>query len=453
MHYPFRPKSPTSSAKAALTGTPDDNAVHLGEDRALNVVKLDAVKPEPNDQATTGNTVKDDLVFGNTAYLRTQHDSSEDKPQGILPHTPSPASSKKTKRKHGPPAKRWNLNEPTIIILDSLGGGARSQAVRALKDYIREEGKKKHDLEADITQNAFYAKTSQIPMQNNFSDCGVFLLGYAQKFFEDPDAFKNRLLKGEMDVNTDWPEMPMSQMRDTMRSILMDLYAKQEEERQRRKAERRNRHTISVKPSADRNALHPATGVTSPRVVIPPKAASPASPKRRYKGQGAKNDAFDDTTTARSSKRQKQEDDMTFTKSSPIHLNPPVKTGSARSKSIESPLASPRSTALAIPSVFESPARQHNKASIRGSSRDPIPIDDSQDDIIVSSLKPVKSVVQDSQEMIVVRSPEINREEETEEQGTELSDREQEQREDSWTIDSDSAVPESPVGEPMSLST
>ncbi|KAF2689022.1 cysteine proteinase, partial [Lentithecium fluviatile CBS 122367] len=87
---------------------------------------------------------------------------------------------------------------PAIEDTESLAKPDPETAVRALKDYIREEGRDKRGMDAVITQNAFYAKSDQIPLQENFSDCGVYLLGYTQKFFEDPDRFKNRLLSGQM---------------------------------------------------------------------------------------------------------------------------------------------------------------------------------------------------------------------------------------------------------------
>jgi sentrin-specific protease 7 len=210
----------------------NDEMLFGGEESKLDLVDAHSARQEV--EASESN-VQSGSPTGETARME-QLTLGDSTPKGILPTaSPSPIS-KKSKRKSGPPAKKWDLNEPTIIILDSLGGGARSQAVRALKNYLLEEGREKRGMQADIPQNAFYAKASHIPMQDNFSDCGVYLLGYMQKFLEDPDRFKDRLLGGEMEPQTDWPEMVMPQMRDIMRDILRGLYADQEE---KRKAERK----------------------------------------------------------------------------------------------------------------------------------------------------------------------------------------------------------------------
>jgi sentrin-specific protease 7 len=35
----------------------------------------------------------------------------------------------------------------------------------------------------------------QIPQQDNFSDCGLFLLGYVEKFLESPEKFVEKVVE------------------------------------------------------------------------------------------------------------------------------------------------------------------------------------------------------------------------------------------------------------------
>jgi len=217
------------------------------EESKLDLVDAHSAGLEVNRKAASEDNVQHDSPAAVSTGME-QLTLRDVKPTGT--NARSSPNSKKSKRKSGPPAKKWDPDEPTIIILDSLGSGARSQAVRALKNYLLEEGREKRGIEAEIPQNAFYAKASQIPMQENFSDCGVYLLGYMQKFFEDPDGFKNRLLSGEMRTETDWPQMAMPQMRDLMRDVLQGLYKNQEE---KRKAERKAKKSASTSKVAERS--------------------------------------------------------------------------------------------------------------------------------------------------------------------------------------------------------
>jgi sentrin-specific protease 7 len=136
------------------------------------------------------------------------------------------ASPEKKKLKRRPTAPKKDPTQPVIIILDSLSQ-RRSPTVRALKDWLMAEGNERRGMEATIKENGFYPKSSQIPTQSNFTDCGVYLLGYAEKFFKDPDGFKNKLLTGEMTADEDWPQLKPKDMRNNLRDIIFALAKEQ----------------------------------------------------------------------------------------------------------------------------------------------------------------------------------------------------------------------------------
>lgn len=239
------------------------------EDCSLDVVDADAVKPQPRPEKGTEAVVLDSDASETTGMRQlTLTEATPDKGLAFLDPR---SSSKKSRRKSAPPVRRWNPDEPTIIILDSLAGGARSQAVRALKDYLRAEGVAKRGMEAEIPQNAFYAKDTHIPVQENFYDCGVYLLGYMQKFFENPDEFKKQLLLGEMQAKSSWSQGTMPQIRDQMRDILKNLYQHQEEERSRVKAEKK-----AKRAGATSQVATPAKqGAASEKQLDSSKSATP----------------------------------------------------------------------------------------------------------------------------------------------------------------------------------
>jgi len=142
----------------------------------------------------------------------------------------TPAPQKKGKRKPAPSPRTFTPAQPAIITLDSLGL-AHSPTVRTLKDYLHEEMKDKRGLMdwEDHQMKGITAK--QIPLQNNYCDCGLFLLGYMDKFAENPRDFVTKLLQRGYDEKKDWPKLIPNEMRTNIRELVQDLHAEQEGEK------------------------------------------------------------------------------------------------------------------------------------------------------------------------------------------------------------------------------
>jgi sentrin-specific protease 7 len=154
----------------------------------------------------------------------------------------------------------------------------RSNAVRALKDWLKAEGMEKRAMEVDIKEKGLYPKSTQIPMQDNFSDCGVFVLGYARKFMQDPDAFKTRILTGNMSAQTDWPDMKPKVMRADLRNLLFDMHKKQAEERRAEyKAKKELKKKMPLTPATSRPA-QPRPTIDKQESVKPNEAKSSKTP-------------------------------------------------------------------------------------------------------------------------------------------------------------------------------
>lgn len=136
------------------------------------------------------------------------------------------ASAKKRKRKSVAPIKRMNPDSPAIITFDSLGL-THSPTIRTLKNYLHEEGKAKRGLEwDDASIKGVTAK--DIPEQNNLCDCGLFLLGYVDKFLDNPKEFTSKILARQYDVLKDWPRLNPSTLRISIRKQIIDLHDEQQ---------------------------------------------------------------------------------------------------------------------------------------------------------------------------------------------------------------------------------
>ena len=147
------------------------------------------------------------------------------------------AKSKKGKRKSLPaPITKVDPRKPAIITFDSLGQ-TRSQTIRILKDYLREEAKAKRSMDFEESQmKGINAK--RIPQQDNFSDCGVFLLGYVDTFLgleTDPKDFITKTIQ-QTHEEKDWPKLVPGNLRASIRNQVRGLHEIQTNERREESA-------------------------------------------------------------------------------------------------------------------------------------------------------------------------------------------------------------------------
>ncbi|KAI9041736.1 SUMO protease ULP2 [Aspergillus affinis] len=136
--------------------------------------------------------------------------------------TDTPRKSRKQKKPAGP---KHDFRQPIIITFDSLNL-ARSPTISILRDYLQAEAKSKRDVDIDKTMIKGM-RAQEIPLQSNYSDCGLYLLAYLEKFVQDPDWFIWKLLRREMSTEEDWPEVRSGQLRSRLRKFLDRLYDEQ----------------------------------------------------------------------------------------------------------------------------------------------------------------------------------------------------------------------------------
>ncbi|KAH7067885.1 hypothetical protein FB567DRAFT_252660 [Paraphoma chrysanthemicola] len=217
---------PSEDIPRASTPIPDrdDEDVNLFDEESKldDESKLATIDPEATEtaqQVPVPSSPMIDLVQS-TEVSAANAPQNESGPRTVLSNLNASPSKKKTKRKFK--GIRKDPNVPIIMILDSLSQ-TRSGTVRALKDWLAAEGKARRAMDVTIKEHGFYPKSDQIPTQDNWTDCGVYLLGYAEKFFANPDEFKNKLLTGEMTADEDWPQLKPKEMRNNLRDIIFAL--------------------------------------------------------------------------------------------------------------------------------------------------------------------------------------------------------------------------------------
>jgi Ulp1 protease family, C-terminal catalytic domain len=139
---------------------------------------------------------------------------------------PTPRKSGPGRRKVRHSLPKHNPAAPIIMTLDSLGV-ARSSTCTALRQYIVEEAKNKKGW--SLNGNLIKGMTATgIPTQSNFSDCGLYLCAYLEKFILDPASFVRKILQREMDPDSDMPMMASEELRNRMRGLIRGLHNEQE---------------------------------------------------------------------------------------------------------------------------------------------------------------------------------------------------------------------------------
>ena len=73
---------------------------------------------------------------------------------------------------------------PCILIFDSLADySGMTHVIGHLRQYLRIEYKTKYGEDRDFSENVVKGSVPSVPQQSNLTDCGLFVLQYAESFF------------------------------------------------------------------------------------------------------------------------------------------------------------------------------------------------------------------------------------------------------------------------------
>ncbi|NXR49397.1 SENP6 protease, partial [Hippolais icterina] len=121
--------------------------------------------------------------------------------------------------------------QPCILLMDSLRGPSRSNVVKTLREYLEVEWEVRKGSKRSFSKDVMKGSNPKVPQQNNFSDCGVYILQYVESFFENP------ILSFELPMNlTDWfPRPRMKTKREEIRKIILTLQEQQNKDKKGQK--------------------------------------------------------------------------------------------------------------------------------------------------------------------------------------------------------------------------
>ncbi|XP_050960447.1 sentrin-specific protease 6 isoform X3 [Labeo rohita] len=114
--------------------------------------------------------------------------------------------------------------QPCILIMDSLRGPTRSTVVKTLREYLEVEWEVKKGSQRSFGKDVMKGSSPRVPQQDNFSDCGVYILQYVESFFEKP------LPSFHLPMNLlDWfPQQRMKTKREEIKELILKLQTQQQ---------------------------------------------------------------------------------------------------------------------------------------------------------------------------------------------------------------------------------
>lgn len=218
----------------------DDDPIHEADGKLEEALQESNSIQELEDPDTRPQVLSDqphNAEETRSSFQNLHLDEAPVKDSPTTTHNSSRAPDSASKRAKGRsksarkslPARRYNPQHPVIITLDSLGSG-RSSTCSALRQYIKLEAMQKKEW--DIDETVIKGMTAKdIPTQSNYSDCGLYLCAYMEKFVLDPRGFVRHILQRETQI---WPQMESSDLRARFRDVVLELYRRQEGEEVRK---------------------------------------------------------------------------------------------------------------------------------------------------------------------------------------------------------------------------
>ncbi|KAM9496402.1 sentrin-specific protease 6 isoform 4-T4 [Clarias gariepinus] len=117
--------------------------------------------------------------------------------------------------------------QPCILIMDSLRGPARSTVVKTLREYLEIEWEVRKGSQRSFGKDVMRGSSPRVPQQDNFSDCGVYVLQYVESFFENP------VPSFHLPMNLlDWfPQQRMKTKREEIKELILKIQSRQQLDR------------------------------------------------------------------------------------------------------------------------------------------------------------------------------------------------------------------------------
>ncbi|XP_041662810.1 sentrin-specific protease 7 isoform X2 [Cheilinus undulatus] len=119
--------------------------------------------------------------------------------------------------------KKTVCKRPCILIMDSLKLSLHERVFKLLREYLQSEWEVRRGSSREFGPDQMQSSHCKVPLQDNSSDCGLYLLQYVESFLKDPVVHFDLPLHLER-----WfPRQQVRRKRDDIRDLILHLFRKQ----------------------------------------------------------------------------------------------------------------------------------------------------------------------------------------------------------------------------------
>ncbi|XP_071003332.1 sentrin-specific protease 7-like isoform X6 [Oncorhynchus clarkii lewisi] len=203
------PQCEEGSSPASLRGTggekPDEAQA---EEEASGSKKLNGISEVTPESISTDNQDKLPVTVSNGVV---QSESVLQPPPGPLDCT--------EKTCH----RETICKRPCILIMNSLKFSLHERVFKLLREYLQSEWELRRGSVREFSSEQMRGSHCKVPLQDNSSDCGLYLLQYVESFLQDPVVHFELPLCLER-----WfPRQQVRRKRDEIRDLVLHLYRHQ----------------------------------------------------------------------------------------------------------------------------------------------------------------------------------------------------------------------------------
>ncbi|KAL6101336.1 senp7 [Pungitius sinensis] len=112
---------------------------------------------------------------------------------------------------------------PCILIMDSLKLSLHERVFKLLRDYLQSEWEVRRGSTRDFSPDQMQSSHCKVPLQDNSSDCGLYLLQYVETFLKDPVVHFDLPLH----LQQWFPRQQVRRKRDEIRDLVLYLHRNQ----------------------------------------------------------------------------------------------------------------------------------------------------------------------------------------------------------------------------------
>uniref|UniRef100_A0A3P8S3Z6 Si:dkey-100n23.3 n=1 Tax=Amphiprion percula TaxID=161767 RepID=A0A3P8S3Z6_AMPPE len=119
--------------------------------------------------------------------------------------------------------KKTVCKRPCILIMDSLKLSLHERVFKLLREYLQSEWEVRRGSSREFGPDQMKSSHCQVPLQDNSSDCGLYLLQYVECFLKDPVVHFDLPLH----LRRWFPRQQVRRKRDEIRDLILNLHRHQ----------------------------------------------------------------------------------------------------------------------------------------------------------------------------------------------------------------------------------